>query len=719
MSAQERRLSAIGEAAAGVLRTTAYHLVRAEDVAAAVRLSREGHSGRRSAVWLYNEVKSRRVLVALALDHAFAEFAERNGPQEPPSVPASLVEARDQVTQALLLVARFHRAESFLTQQVQLGIGDIATSEKRQSAPQEPPSWPGSAIGRVASAGWAGRVLAYARHLAPVLAAAAQAVCPPPPGWAESCAEKLSDLAFDALTDDPDGPVDRQAAALGAHWYERHLVPLAGSWINDLDVAERVLDLARRSAPGTRAETDAQAGVLRSVADTGILLRRAADEAAELTRLLPRPGEPGGDLSSLCDVHGRRGLALARYGDLEAARACLMDCLAVAENELAAREPAEGVAYAARARHNLGELLMEAGRPAEAAQLIERARSARAEGAAPGAGLSPAWRRYTVTAQAAARAAARSGDVVAGLRLAEAVVADRQARLGEPGDINVVAARVSLAETLLEAGQPIEARHLLQEARRHRAELLQPIAYWPNYDTVRLAQVELALREPATVLRLLERSPVLSEWFAAHVSFRLWAEARIAHGLATALAGDAAAARGALAELAGRLEGGPGGEALTAAARRALAEAELMGGDAETAAGLLTRVRECEAVPGDPPGRARTLLLAARCEDARGDDAAAGRHRAALAALAGGGLDPSHPLLLEGRYDEAVRRFETGRFEGLDALLAPLLDRTPLAHGRPALGEGHPLLLKAMVLADRSGAVHLPRVPRQVLWEDA
>ncbi|MFC4536533.1 hypothetical protein [Sphaerisporangium dianthi] len=720
MSAQERRLSAIGEAAAGVLRTTSYHLVRAEDVAAAVRLSREGHSGRRSAVWLYNEVKSRRVLVALALHHAFAEFAERNGPQEWPSVPGSLVEARDQVTQALLLVARFHRAESFLTQQVQLGIGDIATSEKRQSAPQEPPSWPDSPLGRTASAGWAGRVLAYARHLAPVLSAAAQAVCPPPPGWAESCAEKLSDLAFDALTDDPDGPVDRQAAALGAHWYERHLIPLAGAWINDLDVAERVRDLARRSSPGTRAETDAQAGVLRSVLDTGILLHRAAGEAAELSRLLPPggAGEPEPGSRSQCDVHGRRGLALLRYGDLEAARTSLMECLAVAENDLAARRPADAVLYAARARHNLGELLMEAGRPLEAAELIDKALSARAAGAGPGAGLSPAWRRYTVTAQAAARAAARSGKVVAGLGMAEAVVADRQARLGEPGDINVVAARVSLAETLLEAGQPIEARHLLQEARRHRAELLQPIAYWPNYDTVRLAQVELALREPATVLRLLERSPVLSEWFARHVSFRLWAEGRIAHGLATALAGDTEAARGALGELMGLLGTAPG-DALPAAARRALAEVELMADDTAAAAATLAEARAGETVPGDPPGRARTLLLAARCEDARGDAAAALRHRAALAALTRDGLDPAHPLLLEGRYDEALRRFETGSFEGLDDLLAPLMDRAPLAHGRPALGEGHPLLLKAVALADRSGAVHLPRTPRQVLWEDA
>ncbi|GAA3846264.1 hypothetical protein GCM10022226_82280 [Sphaerisporangium flaviroseum] len=719
MSAQERRLSAIGEAAAGVLRHTDYHLVRAEDVAAAVRLSREGQSGRRSAVWLYNEVKSRRVLVALALHHAFVEFADRNGPPERPVTPGSLVEARDLVTQSLLLVARFHRAEAFLTQQVQLGIGDIATSEKRQSAPQGAPSWPDSAMGRAAAAGWAGRVVAYADHLRPVIAAAAHAVCLPPAGWARACAEKLSDLAFDALTDDADGPVDRQAAALSAHWYERHLIPLAGTWINDLDVAERTRDVARRAGVGTRAEADAQVSVLRSILDTGILLERASREAAELSRLLSPP-EAGTetDLRARCDVESRRGLALLRYGDLEGAQAGFRSSLDLAENEVKAYDREAAALYAARARHNLGEVLVERGRPVEGAELIGQAHAARAEGAGESAGVSPSWRRFTLTAQAAARAAVRAGKVVDGLIKAEAVVADRHARLGDPGDINVVAARVSLGEALLEAGQPIEARHVLQEAGRQRADLLQPTAYWPNHDTVRMAQVELTLGDPSAVLRLLERAPVLDDWFAAHVSFRLWAEARTAHALAMALGDDVGTALSGLRELADLLAPAPA-DGLVLSVARALAEVQLWSGDPAAAPATLKRVRAAETEPGDPPGRARTLLLAARCEDARGDDKAAERHRAALEALKDSGVDAQHPLLLEGRYDAAAHRFETGRFDGLDELLAPLLKRAPLAHGRPPLGDGHPLLLKAVTLADRSGAVHLPRAPRQVLWEDA
>ncbi|MFD1498584.1 hypothetical protein, partial [Streptosporangium lutulentum] len=75
MSAQERRLAAIAAASADAFRHGDYHQVRAEDVAERVRLPRGGERERgRSAVWLYNEVRSRRVLVALAVKHAFDEF---------------------------------------------------------------------------------------------------------------------------------------------------------------------------------------------------------------------------------------------------------------------------------------------------------------------------------------------------------------------------------------------------------------------------------------------------------------------------------------------------------------------------------------------------------------------------------------------------------------------------------------------------------------------
>src|ERR1700691_5159974 len=74
VAAQDDRLPAIGAAAAAVLRQTPYHVVRAGDVAAAVRLP--GQTGR-SAVWLYNEVHNRRVLVALAAAYAWRDFRGR------------------------------------------------------------------------------------------------------------------------------------------------------------------------------------------------------------------------------------------------------------------------------------------------------------------------------------------------------------------------------------------------------------------------------------------------------------------------------------------------------------------------------------------------------------------------------------------------------------------------------------------------------------------
>ncbi|HEV2934771.1 MAG TPA: hypothetical protein VGY96_16685, partial [Streptosporangiaceae bacterium] len=58
VTTQDERLAAVAAAAAAVLRHTPYHAVRAGDVAAAVRLP--GETGR-SAVWLYNEVRNRRV----------------------------------------------------------------------------------------------------------------------------------------------------------------------------------------------------------------------------------------------------------------------------------------------------------------------------------------------------------------------------------------------------------------------------------------------------------------------------------------------------------------------------------------------------------------------------------------------------------------------------------------------------------------------------------
>jgi hypothetical protein len=74
-----------------------------------------------------------------------------------------------------------------------------------------------------------------------------------------------------------------------------------------------------------------------------------------------------------------------------------------------------------------------------------------------------------------------------------------------------------------------------------------------------------------------------------------------------------------------------------------------------------------------------------------------------VAALAGEGIDPRHPVILTAHYDEAARCADIGDTRQAASMLEPVLDRTPLDHGRPALAEAHPLLGRARALAERLG----------------
>ena len=71
--------------------------------------------------------------------------------------------------------------------------------------------------------------------------------------------------------------------------------------------------------------------------------------------------------------------------------------------------------------------------------------------------------------------------------------------------------------------------------------------------------------------------------------------------------------------------------------------------------------------------------------------------------LATAGIDRCHPVILTARCDEAERCAAIGDTRQAAKLLAPVLDRTVLAHARPALGEAHPLLTRARTLAERLG----------------
>ncbi|WP_214102659.1 tetratricopeptide repeat protein [Acrocarpospora catenulata] len=699
MLAQERRLAAIAAASAAAFRRNDYHQVRAEDVAERVRLPRgaDQDSGR-SAVWLYNEVRSRRVLVALAVKHAFDEFT---ADEPPPPATAAMLDAQAVVTSALRRIARFHQLERFMLTQVRLGIGDISTSEKRPSAAQTPPGWQPGTFGRAAAAGWEGRITAYAEYLAPRLRQAALTVTVPPQDWAVTSAERLSELAFRAMVDDQDGPVDHQAKALAAYWMARDLVPLAGEWADRLHTAERAAELTHRVAGDRRARTRALAVVFHVLLDETPLLARGAQVGGELDGLLAaRPGDAR-DARARFDVTSRRGLALLRLGDTGAARACFE-----ASQEIAGELPEETrEAYLTRAEHNLAEVLVEEGRPAAGRARLLTVAEKRAAGVAT-TGLSAGWRRLTLTRQALAAASTKSGRVVEGVVRAEEVVADREERLG-PDNVNTASARVTLAEALLAAGHPAQARHQLTEAMRLRALHLPTDGYWPQYDLVRLAEIELSAGFPAQAVRLLADSVVVGDWFAERVSPRLRQEALLLRARALVADGDVPAA---LEEL----------ELLPPdrAARRVRAGALLALGDAEAAARLLETIAATEHdLDDDHPGQAATLLLAARAAIALGEEVAAESAAAALAALGKEAMDPTHPLLLAGRLDSALHRARTGHAGEVRELLAPLLDRKALPHRKPALGDGHPLLAEALALATRVGDPP-STLPEDRLWED-
>ncbi|SDG79245.1 hypothetical protein SAMN05421505_10840 [Sinosporangium album] len=703
MSGQEKRLEAIGAAAATVLRRSEYHLVRAEDVAAEVP------PGGRSAVWLYNEVKSRRVLVALALHHAFTTFPA----PAPWGRARTVTDLRALATHSLLHVARFHLAERALVTQVGLGIGDIANSEKRSrtstAARPAKPAWSDGPWGRVAAAAWNGRINAYAAHLAPTLHAAASTVSPAPAAWAEQCADRLSDLAFRAFTGDPDGPAERQAAALASHWFERDLVPLAGDWVDDLAAAERVVALADGDDPRRKA---AAVGITaRLLLGRTPLAARAARAGGLLVDLLvdllEQAPQDAATVRDLVDAASRHGLALLRVGDLAEAGDAFRLSADLAGEPFTDHDKA---AYLARARHNLGETLLEAGRPCAAAGDLERAYLERAyrERDEDGhdkddrGGDDAAWRRRTLTAQAHARAVSACGRVVEGVRLAEEVLHDRRAKLGGLDNANSASARVTLAETLLAAGHPSEARYHLSEAHLHRLELLPRHGYQTQYDVVKLAEIELELEAPEAALRHLDESCVTSEWFEVHGSHRLAEDARRVHALALAGTGDLAAAEHALRALLASPHRTSGDDPVALAAGRALARVLLLGGDAQAAAEQLHRVRDAErAIADDLPGQAETLLLLARA--ACSLDGAPAPHADAVAALARAGLDPCHPRALAAQYDHAVRLIGHGDLDTAARLVRTLTRREHLAHDRPALGDGHPLLSKALTLAARLG----------------
>ncbi len=724
MATQDERLAAIAAAAAATLRHTPYHVVRAGDVAAAVRLP--GETGR-SAVWLYHEVRNRRVLVALAAAHAWLEFPGRVN-ASPPGPVDSVTAARSAAAGALGVIVAFHRAEQALMTQVGYGIGDISTAEKRQLASGTdlaPPSWPDSYWGRVAAAAWHGRCEVFTDFLRPVLRACAESVTYlAEPGAADSAA-RLSDIAFRTCLADREAPADLVARGLAALWFERDLARVAGTLPRDLESSETALATVARRSTDRRAEASASAVVVRVLLEAGTLHERCMRQAQRTVslwqELAAEPDDPADladprvspasravwhDLQRLSDAASHLGLAAARYGDRRSAAGAWQLSRRVAEQELAGDLP-----RMARADTNLAALAAEAGHVQEASSVISAVFRARLELADRQPDSAAAWRRLTVTARARADIARLGGRVVEGVRLAADLLADRQSRLGDPAHADVAEARLVLGQALLAAGQPVPARRYLEEAAESRRGRFLPASYRVQEDLLWLVRTALVLEQPRAVLDLLADQAAVTDWFRDRVSFRLGYTARRLHALASAGLGQGERAAACLLADREQLGDRPldaGLDPLAADYDRSLGEVALLAGDSAGALATLSALAEAEAqaqagAEAPLPAQGWTLVLLGRAADRVGDARRAAGCFRSVDGLAAAGIDPGHPVILTARYDQAVRCAATGDTGESADLLEPVLDRTPLAHGYPALGDAHPLLTRARALAQRLG----------------
>jgi len=717
VAAQDERLAAIAAAAAAVLRKTPYHVVRAGDVAAAVRLP--GQTGR-SAVWLYNEVHNRRVLVALAAAHAWREYAGQAS-WSLPGLIGSVTEARSTAAAALGVIVAFHRAEQPLMTQVGYGIGDISTAEKRKLAAgtdRAPPSWPDSPWGRVAAAAWHGRCDVFTDFLRPVLRDCAESVTYlAEPNLAES-ASRLSDVAFRTCLADREGPVELVARGLAALWFERDLTKVAGALPRDLESAETALAAVARRQTDPRAEANASAVVVRVLLEAGTLHRRCIAEARRTVSLwqdlaadLDGPASSisdvaGHDLQRLSDAASHLGLAAARYGDRRTAADAWELSRRIADQGLGGDR-----SRVARADNNLAVLAAETGRGELARTVITRVRQTRLDLLERKPQDAAAWRRLTVTERTRTEVARLNGEAPGSVRLALGLVADRRARLGDPAHVDTADARIILGQTLLSAGHPTAARRHLEEAADTRRSRFLPTSYRVQEDLIWLAKAALVLEHPRTVLDLLADQTAGTDWFRDQVSFRLGYTARRLLALASGELGrtdEAVAALLADREQLGDWPLDDGLDPLAADLDRSLGELTLLRGKAAAAAAALARLADAEAEAmgegGTPlPAHGWTLVLLGRAATRLGDTRRAAECFRSVTGLAAAGVDPRHPVILTAHYDEAERCTAVGNTGQAAELLEPLLDRTVLAHGRPALGEAHPLLTRARALAERLG----------------
>ena len=466
--------------------------------------------------------------------------------------------------------------------------------------------------------------------------------------------------------------------------------------------------------------------MVRVLLEAGTLHRRCISEAQRTVSLWqslaadldgPAPSisdVTGHDLQRLSDAASHLGLAAARFGDrLTAADAW----------QLSRRVADQGLGHdqsrIARADNNLAALAAETGHRERAAAVIAGVGQTRQALLDRQPQDATAWRRLTVTERTRTDVARLNGDATESVRLAMALLADRRERLGDPAHADTAEAQIVLGQTLLTAGHPAAARRYLEEAADTRRSRFLPTSNRVQEDLIWLAKTALVLRHPRTVIDLLDGQAAETDWFRDQVSFRLGYTARRLLAVARADLGRAEEAAAGLLKARAELGDWPldsGLDPLAADIDRSLAELTLLRGEAAVRGGRAS-----------PAGRRRGRRARTRagrrgprtagpwsCSPGRqpgcGDTQRAAECFRSVTDLAAAGIDPCHPVILTARCDEAERCTAVGDTSRAGKLLAPVLDRTLLAHGRPALGEAHPLLTRARTLAERLG-VTVPYTP--------
>ena len=455
---------------------------------------------------------------------------------------------------------------------------------------------------------------------------------------------------------------------------------------------------------------NANSVVVRVLLEAGTLHERCVREARRTVSLwqdlvaagAADSGAKGHDLQRLSDAASHLGLAAFRYGDRVAAAAAWQLSRQVAEQDLG-----QDVSRVARADTNLAGLAAEVADGPGAAELVSGVFWTRLGLAERHPDNAAAWRRLTVTARTQADIARTGGRVSEGVLLAVELLANRQARLGDPAHADVAEARMVLGQALLAAGHPVTARRHLEEAADTRRGRFLAASYRVQEDLLWLARTALVLEQPQTVLDLLAGQAARTDWFCDQVSFRLGYTARRLLALAASELGRTEEATAALLADRERLAAQPldeGLDPLAADFERALGEVALRRGDAAGAMATLARLAEAEARASLPrPARGWTLVLLGRAADQLGEAGRAAECHGLITELRAGGIDPGHPVILAACYDEAVRQAATGATGQAADLLEPMLDRTLLSHGYAAIGEAHPLLARARALAERLG----------------